>query len=357
VPRTDGRAFKLQAQVDPSRCVGCGICNGSCASAGSGLPHFDTLAQRARAEAWIEEMADGSLPMIAYLCHDAVPAWLEVDGETGACLSLPGYRVMRVPCAGWVHAITVERLLRAGSPGVLIAGCAGSCRFREGLTWAQGRMKGAHPTPLSPRVEPGKVAVVECNRLELSRLVEQAAAFKAERTEGVKRAAVAAPGRGRLAVGTAVLGVVSAGVLWVGNAIAYVPPQPTAPRLALSFKHPGVVAEKCRTLSAEEKAKLPAHMQHDTECVRGRQPVRVKLLVDGKVALERSYAAAGLWGDGSSVALEEFDVPAGTHVVAIALGDTADDSEWTYHDEHTWELAVGRRYTVLFDRSAGFTWH
>jgi hypothetical protein len=84
--------------------------------------------------------------------------------------------------------------------------------------------------------------------------------------------------------------------------------------------------------------------------------VRVKLLIDGQLTLERTYAAAGLWGDGSSVALEEFDVPAGKHLVAIALADTADES-WPYHGEHTYELEVGRRYTILFDRTAGFSWH
>lgn len=355
VPRTDGRPFKLQALVDPSRCVGCGICAGSCASAGSTLPHFDTLKQRAQAEAWLKEAAGGPVPLIAYLCHDAVPAWLQVDEQTGKCESLPGYRVMQIPCAGWVHAITVERLLREGSPGVLIAGCAGSCRFREGLTWATGRVAGSHSTPLSPRVDPKKVHIVELNRLELSRLQAEAASFREERTAGKSPAA---PRTSRhVVLGTAVLSVASAALVWGGNQVVYAPPQPSAPRLAVSFKHPGVVAEKCRTLSEEEKAKQPAHMRRETECVRGRQPVRLKLLVDGQVALERKYAAAGLWGDGSSVALEEFDVPAGKHLVSISLGDTADETEWTYTDEHTLDLAVGRRATILFDRTAGFSWH
>lgn len=355
VPRTDGRPFKLQALVDPSRCVGCGICAGSCASAGSTLPHFDTLEQRAKAEAWLKEAAGGPVPMIAYLCHDAVPAWLQVDEKTGLCESLPGYRVMQTPCAGWVHAITVERLLREGSPGVLIAGCAGSCRFREGLTWATGRVAGSHSTPLSPRVDPKKVHIIELNRLELSRLTAEAASFRKERIEG---APLARPGGKRQAVlGAGVLSVASAALLWGGNQLVYVPPQPIAPRLAVSFKHPGVVAEKCRALSEEEKAKQPAHMRRETECVRGRQPVRLKLLVDGQLALERKYAAAGLWGDGSSVALEEFNVPEGKHVVSVALGDTADESEWTYQDQQTLELSVGHRYTILFDRTAGFSWH
>lgn len=358
VPRTDGKPFKLQAMVDPSRCVGCGICSGSCATAGSGLPHFDTLAQRARAEAWIKQAAGGPLPLVAYLCHDAIPAWTQVDEKTGECLSLPGYRVMQVPCAGWVHAITVERLLREGSPGVLIVGCSGSCRFREGLTWAEGRMAGTHPTPLSARVEPGQVRVLGLNRLEFPRLMAEAAAFRAERNgKAAARAPAKAPSRARVATGVGLLSALGAVTLWAGNQVGYLPPQPLAPRLAVSFKHPGMVAEKCRTLSAEELAKQPAHMRRATECLRGRQPVRMRLLVDGQLTLERSYAAAGMWGDGSSVALEELDVPAGRHVVAIALGDTADEAEWPYHDEHTLELAVGRRYTVLFDRTAGFSWH
>ena len=46
-PRTDGKVYLTVAAVDPSACVGCGICAGSCDSAGIGLPWFDVLDHRA----------------------------------------------------------------------------------------------------------------------------------------------------------------------------------------------------------------------------------------------------------------------------------------------------------------------
>ena len=98
-------------------------------------------------------------------------------------------------------------------------------------------------------------------------------------------------------------------------------------------------------------------MRRTQECKRARQPVRVRLSVDGTAVLTRSYAAAGLWGDGSSVALEELDVPTGRHEISVEIGDTADETEWTYRGAHVFELVVNERHTILFDRTAGFSWH
>ena len=79
--------------------------------------------------------------------------------------------------------------------------------------------------------------------------------------------------------------------------------------------------------------------------------------VDGQPLVAKAYGAAGLWGDGSSVALEEFDVPSGQHEITIDLGDTADEREFAWHDAHVFELKVGERHTVLFNRTGGFSWH
>ncbi len=87
VPRTDGRNFEKEARVDPSRCVGCGICAGSCATAGAGLPHFDMLRERARLERWLNEQRREK-KHVAFVCDDAVKPSLDLDA------ALPGYLVM-----------------------------------------------------------------------------------------------------------------------------------------------------------------------------------------------------------------------------------------------------------------------
>ena len=348
VPRTDGKPYSHVALVDPSRCLGCGICNASCATAGSGLPHFDTLAQRDVVEAWVDSAPQDDKPLIAFLCHDA--SSLAVDVESGLCADLPGYRVLQVPCAGWVHAITVERLLRKGAPGVLIVGCAGTCRFREGLSWTEGRMAGTHDTPLADRVDKSRLRVLAFHRLERERLCTEAAAFR--RHEG-RKTGRALP----VWVGAAVTTLAWGGLTYALSQVPYTPPVNESARLAITFKHPGAVSERCQTLSPEEQAKLPVHMRRDKDCQRARQKVRLKVLIDGVATLEKAYAPSGMWSDGASVVFEEFDVPSGPHQLKLLIGDDGDESTWAYVGERIVHFAVGERRAVVFDRTAGFGWH
>lgn len=347
VPRTDGRAFPTTARVIESRCVGCGICTGSCASAGSGLPHFELLLERARLEAWV---AEAGAEAVLFLCRDAAPAGFAVDDATGRCAALPGYRVRLVPCAGWVQAITVERLLRKGAPGVLIVGCAGSCRFREGMTWTKARLFEGRSPELPARVDRSRVRLLELTRLEPARLKAEAAAFLAGR---------APPPQGRAPawVGAAVTTLGLAAVTVFPSHLPWTPPRPSTPLLAVGFKHPGAVEQACRTRTPEELAALPAHMRQATVCERQRYPVRVEVRVDHEVVASRSYEPGGVWGDGASVGVLEVAVPEGRHQVEVRLGDTGDPRQWPWRDAREVDFRVGERPAVVFDRVAGFTWH
>ncbi|MBK7859668.1 MAG: hydrogenase iron-sulfur subunit [Archangiaceae bacterium] len=349
VPRTDGRPFDTQAQVDPSRCVGCGICAGSCASGGSGLPQFDMLRERARLEQWIEEQPEGRQQHVALVCDDAVSRSLDIDPGTGACTSLPGYRVMRVPCAGWVNAITLERALRQGVPGVLVVACSG-CRYREGPAWTSERLGGSRSPELSARVERSKVRLVTVDRTAPGRLTAEARAFR----EGI-------PLRPRrvlpAAAGAALACAVAAGAVWGGQTLPYSPPQPDGPSLVLSFRHAGKIEERCRTVSEEENAKRPVHMRRPQECSRGRQGVRVELEVDGRPAFAKSFGASGLWADGPSVGLERLPVPPGRHRVAVRLDDSGEPGGWAFTDERELELGPRESVAIVFGRETGFQWH
>jgi formate hydrogenlyase subunit 6/NADH:ubiquinone oxidoreductase subunit I len=48
VPRTDAKRFPSKAFVAPAKCVGCGVCAGSCDSEGISLPWLDTRKEEAR---------------------------------------------------------------------------------------------------------------------------------------------------------------------------------------------------------------------------------------------------------------------------------------------------------------------
>lgn len=350
VPRTDGKPFALQALVDPSRCVGCGICTGSCKGGGSVLPHFEMLTERARIEQWIDAAPAGQKPHLAFLCHDSAGDALEVDFATGACAALPGYRVMKVPCAGWVQDITLERALRKGTPGILISACAGACRYREGVLWTQERLDGKRTPSLPQSAERARILLVEHDRTEGRALVAAARAFREGRPSAAAR-------RLPRAAGAAVAAGLATAVVWAGQAVPYQPPRQQGSGLVFSFRHPGRIDERCTPVSEEENAKRPVHMRKAEECSRGRQPVRVKVELDGQVLLQKAYPAAGLWGDGPSIGLERLAVAPGQHQVSIQLGDSADPGEWAFTELRAVEFVEGQLPAVVFDRGKGFQWH
>lgn len=157
-------------------------------------------------------------------------------------------------------------------------------------------------------------------------------------------------------LGGAVLATAVAALTAGLSEVPYVPPPSRGAELVVSFKLPGRTGEHCRTLTQEEQQKLPPHMRRDRDCQRGRVPVRLRVEVDGTVVHDGSYAPRGLFGDGTSLAVVDVPVAAAEHRVGVALGDSSDAAEWTFHDERTVKWNGEERHVVLFDRTNGFTW-
>jgi ferredoxin/coenzyme F420-reducing hydrogenase delta subunit len=352
VKRTDGRNHEVQAVVDPDKCVGCGICSGSCDSSAIALPAVSQVDARARIDRWIDEvLAEEAEPYLAFACSRSAAAALRVDPESGLSDRLPGYRVMPVVCSGWVHALTIERALRHGARGVLIVACGGSePTFREGGNWIAARIAGdRQPSLRSEKVDVERVRVVELDRTRLDDLIEEARRFREGTTSK-------APSKRTRAIGAAAIAAVFLAIIGAGSRVGYGGPKIDGPQLVVSLKHPGKTGEHCRTLGAEEKAQLPAHMRRDQICERGRAPVRLRVEVDGEVRIASTYQPKGLRADGPSIAMEELGLTPGTHTIVIAIGDSHDPNEWTYRVTRTIEVANRSRVVALFDRFAGFTW-
>lgn len=360
VPRTAGRMrFALEAEVDPSKCVGCGICAGSCDSVGVGLDHFTVPDQRKRIEAWIaESLAAGETPYVALACADSAATHLGADPATGRCAALPGWRVLEIPCAGWIHMLTIERALRRGAGGVLVVGCPpGACHYREGMTWTEQRLAGARtPSLRLDKVDPERVRLVALGATEGDALLREARDFAA----GVVRASVPRrPGAGgpREWAWAALLAVVVAAGIGLGSDLGYSAPQPEASELVVTFKHPGRTSEECRDVSPEEQAKLPPHMRRDRICDRHRPDVRLRISIDGQVVSESSHPPSGLWSDGNSIAVERIPIALGTHRVRVEIGDAPEEDAWSHVTEEEVEFTREARRVVTFDRLAGFGWH
>jgi ferredoxin/coenzyme F420-reducing hydrogenase delta subunit len=353
-PRTDDRPFAAQAEVDPSKCIGCGICAGSCDSAAIGLVWFDTVRERAKVDRFVDHaVARGERPAVAFVCGESAARDLSIDPADATCQKLPGYRVMRVPCAGWVHPLTIERALRHGAVGVLVVACgSGSQMYREGGRWAHARVDGSRePTLNRSKVDATRVRIVEAYRGDVGRLEREARALLA----GVERPTRRRRGALLAFAGLALAGALSAIVLGASR-FGYALPPGGGSELVVSFKHPGSIESHCRDRTPEELQKLPPHMRQPRVCERRRAWVRMRAYVDGLRVVDRKYEPKGIWDDGNSLALERIPVSVGPHVVRVELGDTDNDDDWDHVSEKQLEFAARGNRVVTFDKVDGFRW-
>jgi ferredoxin/coenzyme F420-reducing hydrogenase delta subunit len=361
VPRTDSRVhlYAEQAEVDVAKCVGCGICVASCSSIGTDLREFGLAAERARLEAQLKQaVASGEAVRVLFLCAESGAGTLRFDPVTGRCPTLPGWRVFAVPCAGWLHSLSIARLLERGAAGVAIASCgAGTCHYREGDRWLRERLAGSRALELEPEIARGdRVLLLDVAGLSQRSLVRALERFAAEGAAAARRQS--SLGRRWLAgVASAGLAVLVAAVLGLVSDLGYAAPRILGSELVVSLKHPGEVSEHCHTLSDEEKAALPAHMRRDKVCDRRRADVRLRVEIDGQRMVDRSYAPAGIWGDGNSIAVERIPVSPGEHRIEVAIGQTHDSNEWSFEGEQTLSFSEDARRVVTFDRLAGFGWN
>jgi ferredoxin len=354
VPRDDPRSrHALVAEVDASKCVGCGICSGSCDSVGIGFEEFSQADQRRRIEAWLHEaVAQDESPRLALVCAHSAGAGLAIDPETGCSPELPGFRLLEVPCAGWVHPLTLERALRRGGREAFVVSCPpGSCRFREGVEWTRARLEGERPPMLrTEKVERSRIHLLALDRNRVSELLRR---LRGDGDGGGPRP----PRRGAGWLEAGLLALLLAAGLGAANQLPYHTTPPRSSELVVTFTHPGAVGEHCHVLSEEEKAKLPPHMRRDQICERRRAPVRLRVRVDGQLRVQRAYPPSGLWGDGNSVAIERIPVSPGEHDVEVAIGDSHEEDEWSFETRSRERFTREARRVLAFDRVSGFTWH
>ncbi|MCC6621605.1 MAG: hydrogenase iron-sulfur subunit [Deltaproteobacteria bacterium] len=363
IARSDGRKFPSVARVDPARCVGCGICAGSCDSSGIGLPWLPAPGERQRVDAWLEGAPRGET-MVAFACARSAASRWTIDPTDGTTPALPGYRVVAVPCAGWVHTLTVERALRHGAAGVIVASCRpGGCAYREGAQWTADRLAATREPALRlDHVDPRRVRHVALDAFEAGALTTEAAAFRESCLRAEQPAIPAAPRARRSAsrVATLVVGIVVAALLgaatWLPSDLPYRTPADPEPQLVVSFKVAGAVTQSCRELSPAELAELPPHKRVPRVCERGRQPVRLVVRRDGVVVHDALYQPSGAFGDGASVALTTLPMPIGLHDIALSIGSREDEAA-IGNGARALEFHPHTRRVITFDALGGFNWH
>ncbi len=364
------------ARINPEKCVSCGICVGACPPGAIIFPRLPVQDARKRIEEFIDQAThEEENAVLAFLCANSAASDLEVDINTGKSPQLPGYRVLPLPCSGWVSPFLLERALKKGAKGILVVGCGPEPMYRTGTLWTELRLEGKRiPVERKAGINKALVRFMRYDRSSRDEFLKNAHLFRKEIEEGEKMDKKALSEEGthlsKRQAGKKLL--LTPSTLWAtiillifflaAYGLAHVPAQKTSPypaALVVSFQHPGQF-EKIRFSPTPKKKKKNqlSHMQPRGMVVgaerRKRVPVRMEIYVDGKRILSKSYPPSGLFGDGASVALEVVPINPGAHRVEIRLGDTADPKEWSF----TWkkEIIVNKhkQKVIFFDKIKGF---
>lgn len=322
VPRTDGKPFPSQAQIDPDRCIGCGVCAGACDTQGIGLAWFDAQQVTRELETFVlAEVARGAAPALAMVCAQSDGGW-ELFDETAWARRLPGYTVRPIPCVGWIEPKLVERLISKGAAAVLIVGCGSSEAFcKEGNQWLPARLNGTREPEFRPqRADPRKVAHVSFDPLRPQLLTAAAARLHSQTP------APAAPTRSRLMpwlTGLLLTAATLAGLLFVSNA-PFRNPAPADAEFVFTFRAYGEwLSGAAAALPDPAHDPRPVHMRTAQPAQRTRSPVLVQIIVDGRPS-EHVFRPKGFKSDGASVGELRVPLTPGGHRIEVSVATQRD---------------------------------
>ncbi len=178
------------AHVDPTLCVSCGICAGSCAPMGVGPEGRTGRAQLAAVREFIA--AGQHVGRIVLVACDRGAGGVADRSDFDEALVYP------ISCGGNLHTSVVEYLLRAGAGGVLVVSCPPrDCWNREGPKWLEQRLYHEREAELRERVDRRRVRLIHASAgdrklvrtaiRELRAAVETLEAASAERDIDLER--------------------------------------------------------------------------------------------------------------------------------------------------------------------------
>lgn len=181
VPRSDGKPFEQEPLVNPSLCVGCGICVGACPTAmpfrrlsalipGIDLPEQTAADLCAQVEAAAAPLS-GRARILVFTCREGAPATQLADAQTAT---------VTLACIGQLPPAFIDYALsRKLVEGVVLTGCAeNSCQARHGIRWTDQRLAGERDPHLRARVPRHRLMTCWAGRRGLAELRRQIAEFR-----------------------------------------------------------------------------------------------------------------------------------------------------------------------------------
>jgi ferredoxin/coenzyme F420-reducing hydrogenase delta subunit len=358
-PRSDGKAYELEAVVDPELCISCGICVGACPTAtpfrtrsalvpGIDLPDLSALALRETLHT-VSQGLTGSPRVLVMACQGS---------DAAKRFKLTGTGILEVQCMAQVPPSFLDYALsRDLAAGVLLAGCpGGDCRYRLGSQWTSQRIQRQRDPHLRQRVDNTRIALAWespwSDYQDPVRLLDAFGRSISDSPDGKAPKTLASPIRRRFIRPLAL--VASYGLLalvtgWLSNSPPYQLLNPGQAMIALSFSHAGQRLHECHTLTQDELDKLPPNMRALPDCPRERHPVQVELRVDGEVVYQDSLLPSGLWDDGESSIYQRVTVSAGKHRVFIGMRDSGRTEGFDIQQEVQMDLSERQNLLVELD--------
>ncbi|MFK5979857.1 MAG: cytochrome b N-terminal domain-containing protein [Rhizobiaceae bacterium] len=158
IARTDGKAFEREPIVDPSKCVACGLCAGSCPTAtpfrrlsdllpGIDLPDRTIASLREQAEQAATQL-NGKNRIMVFNC-DHGPSLNKIESDFPDSIG-----VVSLACVGQLPPSFIDYVLsRNLADGVMLTGCQeNSCESRFGIEWTEQRIAAERDPHLRKRV-------------------------------------------------------------------------------------------------------------------------------------------------------------------------------------------------------------
>jgi len=128
--------------------------------------------------------------IIAFCCHNCAFAAADLAGSLH--IAYPAnVRIIRVPCAGKVDMLYVQKALENGADGVMVVGCEeGSCHYVNGNLRARKRLEHLKPDLNKIGVAEARVEMFNLSAAQGSRFAEYCREF----TEKIQKLGPLFPG-------------------------------------------------------------------------------------------------------------------------------------------------------------------
>jgi quinol-cytochrome oxidoreductase complex cytochrome b subunit/coenzyme F420-reducing hydrogenase delta subunit len=179
-PRSDGRAYSQEAVVNPSLCVSCGVCAGSCPSAtpfrvraalttGIDLPDEPITEIKRKIEQRSRALT-GVTRVLLFGCRHAASL---------RRLESPDVAIVDLECCAQLPPSFIDFVLSRGlADGVVVTGCPQeNCQYRLGNTWTAARISRQRDPRLRARVPRERLLVAWAGLAETNALRREVQAF------------------------------------------------------------------------------------------------------------------------------------------------------------------------------------